>query len=140
MTSKIKESFSTCTSNEKIYRKIMEWGKQLPPFQSEWKIEANLVPGCQSVMYLHATVEERKVYFAAASDALISKGLAAILIEAYSGQTPEVILKTPPLFLDELGIPASLTLGRANGLASLYFKMKQEALRACLQNQRTSDF
>lgn len=106
----------------------MEWGKQLPSFQAEWKVEKNLVPGCQSVMYLHAAFKEGKIYFAAASDALISAGLAAIMIEAYSGLEPEAILKTPPTFLDELGIPASLTPGRANGLASLFLKMKQEAL------------
>ncbi len=128
----LKESFSSCTSSEEIYQKIMEWGKKLPPFQLEWKVEKNRVPGCQSVMHLHATFKEGKVYFAAASDALISAGLAAIMIEAYSGLEPEAILKTPPTFLDELGIPASLTPGRANGLASLFLKMKQEALRFLL--------
>lgn len=107
----------------------MEWGKRLTPFESERKIEANLVPGCQSVMYLHATFDDGKVYFTASSDALISAGLAAILIEAYGGLTTEAILKTPPTFLDKLGIPASLTPGRVNGLASLFLKMKQEAVR-----------
>jgi len=129
---KIKESFSKCSSQEEVYQKIMEWAKHLPPFQSEWKVEANLVPGCQSVMYLHACFKEGKLFFAAHSDALISTGLAAILIEAYSGMDPEILLKTPPTFLDDLGIPSSLTPGRANGLASLFLKMKQEALKCLL--------
>lgn len=132
MIHQIKESFSSCQSQEEIYQKIMEWGKQLAPFKAEWKTEANLVLGCQSQMHLHAEMREGKIYFAAASDALISAGLAAIMLEAYNGQTPETVLKEPPTFLDELGIPASLTPGRANGLASLYLKMKQEALKQLL--------
>ena len=124
----IKQSFAHCTSNEEIYQTIMEWGKRLPPFKDAWKIDANLVSGCQSVMYLHAHLEDGKLYFAAASDALISAGLAALMIEAYRGYTPEALLTTPPTFLEEIGIPGTLTPGRANGLASLFLKMKQTAL------------
>lgn len=131
----LKKSFSLCSSTEEIYQKIMDWGKQLPPFQPEWKTEANLVHGCQSVMYLHASSIKGKVFFAASSDALISAGLAALLIEAYSGETPETILTTSPTFLEELGISTSLTPGRANGLSSLYLKMKQEALKFLLPQQ-----
>ncbi|MCC5832493.1 MAG: SufE family protein [Chlamydiales bacterium] len=128
----IKESFSNCATPEEVYQKIIEWGERLPPFQTEWKREENVVHGCQSVMYLHAELRDREIFFAAASDALISAGLAAILIEAYNGTDPETVLKEPPTFLEELGIPASLTPGRANGLASLYLKMKQEALKLLL--------
>lgn len=128
----LSQIFSSCKSKEEIYQKIIEWGKKLPSFETGWKVEKNLVPGCQSLMYLHAEYRERKIYFAASSDALISAGLAAILLEAYNGKSPEYILKTPPVFLDEWGIPASLTPGRANGLASLYLKMKQEAIRYLL--------
>ncbi len=128
----IQASFSACKSQEEIYQIIMGWAKQLPPFNPKWKIDENLVSGCQSIMYLHGEMREGKIYFAAASDALISAGLAAIMLEAYNGQTPETILKVPPSFLEELGISTSLTPGRANGLASLYLKMKQEALRLML--------
>ena len=116
-------------SNEEIYLKIMEWGKLLPPFQLKWKIEANLVLGCQSTTYLHTELKKEKMYFSAASNALISAGLAAIMIEAYNGQKPETVLKEPPSFLEELNIPTLLTPGRANGLASFYLKMKQEAIK-----------
>lgn len=110
----------------------MEWGKRLPSFDPAWKIEENLVQGCQSLMYLHTHVEGKKLYFSADSDALISKGLASILIYLYSGEDAETILKTPPTFLEEIGIVGSLTPGRANGLAGLYFRMKQEALKVLL--------
>lgn len=128
----IKDSFSTCASREEVYQKIMEWGERLPPFKSEWKTEDALVNGCQSVMHVHAELKNGRIFFAASSDALISAGLAAILLEAYNGKSPEAVLKEPPVFLEELGIPDSLTPGRANGLASLYLKMKQEALKLLL--------
>lgn len=119
-------------SPEQIYQKLIELGKTLPPFNATWEIEENLVSGCQSVMYLHCEVKDDKLYFHAKSDALISAGLAALMCEKYSGMRAEEVLKTPPAFLDELGIPASLTPGRANGLASLFLKMKQQALQTLL--------
>ncbi len=118
--------------SEQVYQQIMLFGKQLPPFDPEWKKEENLVPGCQSIMYLHASLKEGRLYFAAHSEALISAGLAAILISVYDGETPETILKAEPTFLEELNIPGSLTPGRANGLASLWLKMKQAALKALI--------
>lgn len=124
----IKESFLTCSTSEEVYQKIISWGRRLPPFKEEWKCEANRVLGCQSLMYLHVELKNGKLFFSAASDALISAGLAALLIEAYNGVAPETLLKTSPAFLEDLKIPASLTPGRANGLASLFLKMKQEAL------------
>jgi len=83
-------------------------------------------------MYLSAKLENGQIIFEADSDALISRGLAVILLLVYSGETAEAILKCPPTFLDELGIAGSLTPGRANGLFSLHLKMKQEALRLLL--------
>ncbi|MBI3900710.1 MAG: SufE family protein [Chlamydiia bacterium] len=126
--SRLKALFSALPSREALYQKIMELGKDLPPFQEAWKTEANRVIGCQSLMYLHSELREGKVYFYAASDALISAGLAALLLAVYSEEPPESILVCPPQFLEELGIPSALTPGRANGLSSLYLKMKQEAL------------
>lgn len=125
----LKQQFSSLTTKEALYQKIMEKGKTLPPFLEEWKQEENRVIGCQSLMYLYSCYEKDNVRFYASSDALISAGLAALLVEIYSGEPPETILITPPTFLEELGIPAALTPGRANGLASLYLKMKQEAIK-----------
>ncbi len=128
----LKQIFSQLASPELLYKEIMEWGKKLLPFKDEWKIEENRVIGCQSLMYLHTEMHADHVdtvHFYATSDALISAGLAAILIEIYGHESPEDILKTQPTFLDEMGIPSALTPGRANGLASLYLKMKQEAVK-----------
>lgn len=120
--------FSSLPSREALYGEIMSWGKKLSPFDPAWKTEENRVAGCQSVMYLYSHLEGSQVFFYAASDALISAGLAALLIEVYSGQPAETILLSPPQFLEDMGIPSVLTPGRANGLASLYLKMKQQAL------------
>lgn len=126
----LKKEFSTLGSREALYQQIMEWGKKLPPFKLEWKTEDNRVTGCQSLMYLHSEGKAEKLYFYASSDALISAGLAALLIHVYNGEPADAILITPPYFLEELGIPSALTPGRANGLASLYLKMKQQALHS----------
>ena len=124
----LKSSFAALCERELLYQKIMEMGKELSDFKEEWKTEANRVSGCQSLLFLHCECKNGNLYFYASSDALISAGLAALLINVYSGEAPESILITPPKFLEEIGLPAALTPGRANGLASLYIKMKQEAL------------
>lgn len=129
----VRALFSTCTTQELKYQKIMELGKLLPPLPSCDKIEENLVAGCQSRMYLKTTLKEGKVIFHGESDALISAGLAAILIMVYSDESPETILKCPPSYLKDLGIDASLSPGRANGLYSMHLRMKQEALKLCMK-------
>lgn len=128
----VKTAFSSCRSEEEKYQKIIILGRALPPLPL--KTAENLVKGCQSAMYLKSWIEEGKVYFAAESDALISAGLAAILIQVYAGETPEVILKCPPKYLEELGISASLTPSRANGLYSIHLRMKQDALKFLIQH------
>lgn len=125
----LKKIFSSSPSRELLYQQIMNFGKKLSPFEESWKTQDNLVLGCQSVMYLKTIYKDGKLTFFAASDALISAGLASLLIFVYSGEAPETVLTSPPKFLEELGIIESLTPGRANGLASLYFKMKQEAVK-----------
>lgn len=124
----LKLLFEQCISPDSRYQKIIELGKSLPNFQSHFKIPENLVKGCQSQTYLHSYLEEGVVIFEATSDALISKGLAALLIQVYSGEPPLVILQNPPTYLEELGITNSLTPNRANGLFSMHLHMKQTAL------------
>lgn len=125
----VKELFSTCSTNEDRYKKILELGALLPFFDLNQKLPCNLVEGCQSVMYVHITFSEGKVYFTAYSEALISKGLAALLHFVYNGELPEVILKNPPLFLKELQILPSLSPSRANGVASLFSKLQKASLK-----------
>lgn len=130
----IKAVFLACPSEDAKYEKIIEFGRALPPLDSSHKTPDNLVKGCQSLMYLRTFNLKGRVYFEGQSDALISSGLAAILIQVYSGQTAEAILKCPPDYLEELGISASLTPSRANGLYSIHLRMKQEALKYLTQN------
>lgn len=127
--SNIKQALNECSSNEARYHLLIEWGKKLPFFDPSWKIPEALVSGCQSIMYLHTEMKEGLLFFSASSDALISAGLALMLISLYNEESPETIIKHPPSFLAQIGLTESLTPGRANGLASLYMKMKQEALK-----------
>lgn len=129
----IKAFFSQCQHAEARYGAIIEMGKKLVPLDPQHKNPGNLVKGCQSTMYLHATLNEGTVIFSAESDAMISAGLAALLIEVYSGETPETILTCAPAYVEELGLRTSLTPSRANGLYSIHLKMKQEALRLLLE-------
>lgn len=129
----MKALFAGCPNQDEKYKKIIELGKHLPKLKPENKIPENIVKGCQSIMYLQTSTKEGRVYFQADSEALISAGLAAILIHVYNGETPETILTCPPTFLDELGISASLTPSRANGLYSVHLRMKQEALKILTQ-------
>lgn len=132
----IKQLFVKCKNEEECYQKIIELGRRAPPMKAENKRPDHLVKGCQSTMYLHTFLEKGKVYFEAESDALISSGLGQILTLVYSGEDPETILKCPPSYLEELGISASLTPNRANGLYSVHLRMKQEALKYYIQQEQ----
>jgi cysteine desulfuration protein SufE len=131
----LKKLFASLSNPEEKYQEIMSWGKKLSPYPEEHKIEKNLVPGCQSLLYLHAEQIENCLHFYADSDALISKGLAALLVYYYSGETAESVLKSKPTFLETLGIVQSLSPTRAGGVASLYVKMQKEALAALVSYQ-----
>ena len=124
----LKQLFSCCPSSQQRYEKIIELGRTLEPYQKDLKTPSHLVSGCQSVMYLDAQMQGGKVRFLAYSEALISAGLAAVLLFVYNDETPETILTCPPLFLEELGISASLSPSRSNGLASLFKTMQQRSL------------
>lgn len=120
--------FASCSSSQKKYEKIIELGRALPPYSDSLKTEDRLVRGCQSQMYLETSLTEGKIHFQCYSEALISAGLAALLIAAYQDEPPEAILSYPPDFLETIGIHAALSPSRSNGLASLFLRMKQSAL------------
>jgi cysteine desulfuration protein SufE len=128
----LKDLFLSTTSTEVKYKKIIELGERLPPMLPLFKIESSLVKGCQSIMHIHGELKEGKVFFQADSDALISKGLAALLIYLYNEETPETILKAPPSFLGDLKIQNILSPSRANGFISLYQKIKTITLALSL--------
>lgn len=123
------KNFSQHATLEAKHLWIIEKGRSLPPLDPAHKTESNQIRGCQSRLFLHSWKDNEKVYFSAEADALISAGLAALLIEIYSGASPAEILKTPPTFLKEWGILTSLSPSRANGLSHLYLRMRSDALK-----------
>jgi len=136
----IKDMFAACLTPESKYEKIIELGRRLAPYPVECKTPCRLVKGCQSEMYLLASLSpEGKVQFSAYSEALISAGLAALLLLTYNDETPEAVLGCPPTFLEDLGIQGSLSPSRANGLSSLFIRMKQEALKFLMLNPSNSN-
>lgn len=124
----LKNIFSACPTPEDRYKKIISLGETLTAFPDSAKTESNRVLGCQSTLYLHASLFEGKLRLSAWSDALISKGLAAIAVRAFDGLTPEEALLSSPAIFQELGITTSLSPSRANGFANLIIKIKQKSL------------
>jgi cysteine desulfuration protein SufE len=110
------------------YEHMIDLGKSLPLIDSKFKIEDNIIKGCQSKVWLHADLENEKVVFSADSDAIITKGIVAILIRVFSNQSPNTILNTTTDFIDEIGLKEHLSPTRANGLVSMVKKIKMYAL------------
>lgn len=114
---------------EQRYEKLIEMGRALAEVKEEYRVPENKVLGCQSTVYLHTELKDGKLYFSATADALISAGLAAVLIYVYNGETPENVIKVPPLFIKELNLSASLSPSRSNGLGAIHLRMQQDALK-----------
>jgi len=110
------------------YNYIIDLGKKLKPVDLQFKTENNLVTGCQSNVWLHATLENGKVHFQADSDALIPKGIVAILLRVLSGHSPDELLKADMGFIKAIGLEEHLSPNRANGLLSMVERMKKIAL------------
>ena len=130
------EYFKGCLTVEEKYQKIIELGKTQNHLDPSKKTEEHLVRGCQSRMFLLSSMKDGCIYFESEADALISAGLGVLLLRVYNGETPETILKCPPNYIEELGIRQTLTPGRANGLASVYLRIKQDALRFFMQQNK----
>ncbi len=113
---------------EERYQKIIALGRSLPPLAEEFRTEDNKVRGCSSTVWLHATSDGDRVVFHADSDAAIPKGLAALLVQVYSGHTAREILAAPPEFIEELGLNQNLSPNRANGLTAMVKQLKAYAL------------
>ena len=110
------------------YEYIIELGKGLPIIEEQYKTEDNIIKGCQSKVWVHAEEKDGKVVFTADSDAILTKGIIAILIRAFSNQKPAEILEANTDFVDEIGLKEHLSATRANGLVSMIKKIKMYAL------------
>jgi len=115
------------------YEYLIELGKSLPLIDEQYKDEQHLIKGCQSKVWLHANAEENKVKFTADSDAILTKGIIALLIRVYSNREPKEILEAQTSFIDEIGLKEHLSPTRANGLVSMVKQIKMYAL--ALQTQ-----
>ena len=110
------------------YEYIIELGKSIPLIDPKLKVEDNLIRGCQSKVWIHAELKNNNVYFYADSDAIITKGIIAILIRVFSNQQPKNILESDTKFIDKIGLKEHLSPTRANGLVSMIKQIKIYAL------------
>ena len=110
------------------YEYIIDLGKSLPLIEDQNKTEDNLIKGCQSKVWLHADYKNDKIIFTADSDAILTKGIIALLLRVYSHQSPKDILNSDALFIDEIGLKEHLSPTRANGLLSMVKQLKLYAL------------
>ncbi len=110
------------------YQLLIDLGSEQEPLPKEYITENNLIEGCQSRVWLQADFVDGKVIYRAESDALIVKGIIALLIKVYSGHTPEEILSSEPYFVEAIGLKEHLSPTRSNGLLSMIKQMRLYAL------------
>jgi cysteine desulfuration protein SufE len=110
------------------YQLLIDLGSEQQPLPEEYKTDNNLIEGCQSRVWLQADLIDGRVEFRAESDALIVKGIVALLIKVYSGRTPDEILDTEPYFVEAIGLKEHLSPTRSNGLVAMIKQMKLYAL------------
>jgi cysteine desulfuration protein SufE len=110
------------------YEYMIELGKSLPLIDEQYKTDENLIKGCQSKVWVHAELKNDKVVFTADSDAIITKGIVAILIRVFSNQHPKDIIDANTDFVDEIGLKEHLSPTRANGLVSMVKQIKMYAI------------
>ena len=110
------------------YEYIIDLGKELPLINEQYKLEENLIKGCQSRVWLHAEVKDNKIVYSADSDAIITKGIISLLIGVLNNQNPTDITQAKLAFIDEIGLKEHLSPTRSNGLVSMVKQMKIYAL------------
>ena len=124
----IVEEFSLFEDWMQRYEYMIELGKSLPLIDPEYKTEENIIKGCQSKVWIHADLEGDKLVFTADSDAIITKGIIAVLIRVFSNQHPDAILGADTSFIDKIGLKEHLSPTRANGLVSMIKQLKMYAI------------
>jgi cysteine desulfuration protein SufE len=113
---------------EQKYEHLIDLGKTLPLIDPKLKTEERIIKGCQSQVWLHSELKDGKVIFTADSDAIITKGMVALLIHVLSNRTPEEIASADMDFINKIGLKEHLSPTRANGLVSMIKQMKLDAL------------
>lgn len=116
------------------YDYLIGLSEQLPPIDPAHRTEQYLISGCQSRVWVDARMEEGRVYFSADSDAIITKGIIALLVRVLNGRTPQEILDTELYFIDAIGLSANLSPTRSNGLLAMIKQMRLYALAYASRN------
>ena len=122
------DEFSMFEDWEERYQYMIDLGKTLPLIDEQYKTQENIIKGCQSKVWVHAEMDGDKVVFTADSDAIITKGIIAILIRVFSNQSPQDIIDADTEFIDEIGLKEHLSPTRANGLLSMIKQLKMYAI------------
>ena len=124
----IVEEFSLFEDWMQRYEYMIELGKSIELIDPSNKVDSNLIKGCQSKLWLHAELKDDKLIFKADSEAIITKGIAAVLLRVFSNQTPKNIIEANLEFIDRIGLKEHLSPTRANGLLSMIKQIKYYAL------------
>ena len=122
------EEFSVFDDWLDKYDYLISLSDSLPAIAPEHRTEKYLIVGCQSRVWVDARMEEGKIFYSADSDAIITKGIIALLIRVLNGRTPQEVLDTDLYFIDAIGLSANLSPTRANGLAAMVKQMRLYAL------------
>ena len=110
------------------YEHIIEMGKSLPMIEEKYKTDDRLIKGCQSKVWMHSELKDGKIFFKADSDAIITKGLVAMVIRVLTEHAPDEILNAKMDFVEKIGLKEHLSPTRANGLVNMIKQMKLDAL------------
>lgn len=130
--------FKDAAGWEDRYRQIISKGQKLQGLKEELKTDDLLVKGCQSRVWIHAHMQDGMIIFQGESEALITRGLLALLLEYYSGLTPKEVLGQPPTFIEKLDLIKHLTPSRGNGLISLLKQIQSYAQAFSLLNKQNT--
>jgi len=110
------------------YEYLIDMGKSLPLIDERYKTEDKIIKGCQSQVWMHSELKDGKIFFTADSDAIITKGMVALMIRVLSGHTPEEIMNAKLEFVEKIGLTKHLSPTRSNGLLAMIKQMKLDAL------------
>lgn len=128
------DEFSLFEDWDERFQYVIDLGKSLPLIDENFKTDENTIKGCQSKVWLHGEINDNKIVFTADSDAIITKGIIAILIRVFSNQNPTDILEANTDFIDAIGLKSHLSPTRANGLVSMIKQIKMYALAFAAKN------
>ncbi|MCK9325160.1 MAG: SufE family protein [Bacteroidales bacterium] len=135
ITQKIVEDFSALEEWMDKYNYLIEMGKELPLIDPALRNDNYLIRGCQSRVWINADLKDGKIFYTADSDAIITKGLAALMIRVFTGHTPEEIINADLSFIEKIGLKEHLSPTRSNGLASMIKQIKYFAMAWNLKNK-----